>query len=308
MSDVSSTTRQPQSTQHAVRRVLWITLILNVLVAILKLVYGYYANIVSLQADGFHTVFDALSNVIGLVALSLAMRPPDPEHPYGHQKFEVAASLVIGFFIVLGFLEVARGVWAAAAGNASPNISPASYGIVIFTIAVSLIISWYERRAGKRLNSMILISDAAHTFSDALAGVAVLVGILLVDLGMPAGDILAALAVMIFIGSTAFRVLRDGIAVVLDASLLDATTVRNIVQNIPEVRSCHYVRSRGMPGHIHLDLHITLDPDMRLQQAGEILLLVKQKLHQHFPELDDILIQIEPHHPIHYQDVPEQLL
>lgn len=296
------------SNQIAVRRVLWITLGLNVLVAVIKLIYGYYANIVSLQADGFHTVFDALSNVIGLVALSLAMRPPDPEHPYGHQKFEVAASLVIGFFIVLGFLEVARGVWNAAAGDSSPTITPASYGIVIFTIAVSLIISWYERRAGKRLNSMILISDAAHTFSDALAGVAVLVGILLVDLGMPAGDILAALAVMIFIGSTAFRVLRDGIAVVLDASLLDATNVRNIVQRVPEVLSCHYVRSRGMPGHVHLDLHITLDPNMRLKQAGDILLLVKQNLRQHFPELDDILIQIEPHHPIHYEDVPDQLL
>lgn len=306
MTDATHPT-QP-STQHAVRRVLWITLGLNVLVAILKLAYGYHASIVSLQADGFHTVFDALSNVIGLVALGLAMRPPDPEHPYGHQKFEVAASLVIGFFIVLGFLEVARGILAAATGNASPNITPASYGIVIFTILVSLTISFYERRAGKRLNSMILISDAAHTFSDALAGIAVLIGILLVDLGIPAGDILAATAVMIFIGSTAFRVLRDGIAVVLDASLLDATEVRKTVLLNPQVLSCHYVRSRGMPGHIHLDLHITLDPQMRLQQAGEILLTVKQNLRQNFPELDDILIQIEPHQPIHYQDVPEQLL
>ncbi len=306
MTDVANPTQL--SNQIAVRRVLWITLGLNILVAVIKLAYGYHANIVSLQADGFHTVFDALSNVIGLVALSMAMRPPDPEHPYGHQKFEVAASLVIGFFIVLGFLEVARGVWSAAAGDSNPTITSASYGIVIFTILVSLIISWYERRAGKRLNSMILISDAAHTFADALAGIAVLIGIFLVDMGMPAGDILAALAVMIFIGSTAFRVLRDGITVVLDASLLDATEVRRIVENTPEVLSCHYVRSRGMPGHVHLDLHITLDPAMRLKQAGDILLLVKQNLRQHFPELDDILIQIEPHDPIHYEDVPDQLL
>ncbi len=297
------------STQIAVRRVLWITLGLNILVAVIKLVYGYHSNIVSLQADGFHTVFDALSNVIGLVALGLAMRPPDPEHPYGHQKFEVAASLVIGFFIVLGFIEVARGVWSAAAGDSSPTITPASYGVVLFTIFISLIISWYERRAGKRLNSMILISDAAHTFSDALAGIAVLTGIFLVDyMNMPAGDILAALAVMIFIGSTAFRVLRDGITVVIDASLLDATDVCKIVQQTPEVLSCHYVRSRGMPGHVHLDLHLTLDPSMRLKQAGDILLTVKKNLRETFPELDDILIQIEPHDPIHYEDVPDQLL
>ncbi|MBA2663235.1 MAG: cation transporter [Bradymonadaceae bacterium] len=304
-----SITANPQHSNHvAVRRVLWLTLALNIMVAVIKLAYGYHANIVSLQADGFHTIFDALSNVIGLVALSIAMHPPDREHPYGHQKLEVAASLAIGMMIVLGFIEVGRGIWHAAAGGTVPTINPASYGVVIFTICVSLTVSWYERRAGKRYNSMILTTDAAHTFTDALAGVAVLAGMYLVHIGFPVGDILAALAVMIFIGATAFRVLREGLGVIVDASLLDAEAVRNVVEALPQVRSCHYVRSRGMPGHVHLDLHITLDPQMRLAEAGELLLLVKSRLHERFPELLDILVQIEPHYPVHYEDVPEALL
>jgi cation diffusion facilitator family transporter len=300
---------QDRSTNHdAVRRVLWITLGINAVVAAGKLAYGYHANIVSLQADGFHTIFDAMSNIIGLVALGMALRPPDPEHPYGHQKLEVAASLSIGIMILLGLLEIGRGIWQASLDQQAPQIDAGAYAVVIATICASLLVSWYERRAGQRYNSMILTTDAAHTFSDALAGIAVLVGISLVHFGLPMGDLLAALVVMFFIGMTAYRVLREGLGVVVDASLLDAETVKSFIEAISEVRSCHYVRSRGMRGHVHLDLHLTLDPDMTLERAGTVMIDVKRRLRVRFPELRDILIQVEPHHPEHYQDVPEQLV
>ncbi|MFU8807261.1 MAG: cation diffusion facilitator family transporter, partial [Bradymonadaceae bacterium] len=289
---------------EAIRRVLWLTLALNILVATAKLAYGYHASIVSLQADGFHTIFDGLSNIIGLVALGFAMQPPDPEHPYGHHKLEVAASLTIGMMILLGLIEVGRGIWNAGVEGQEPQIAAGAYIVVIGAIAASLIISWYEKRAGERYNSMILKSDAAHTLSDALSGVAVLIGITLVHFGIPMGDILAALVVMLFIGMTAYRVLREGLGVIVDASLLDARVVQAFVEQLPDVRSCHYVRSRGMTGHVHLDLHLTLDPEMKLEDAGRVMIFVKEQLRKKFPGLRDILIQIEPHHPLHYEDVP----
>lgn len=299
---------QPPTHHDAIRRVLWFTLAINTLVATGKLAFGYHANIVSLQADGFHTIFDALSNIIGLVALGMAMRPPDPEHPYGHQKLEVAASLAIGMMILLGLIEVGRGIWHAGADGQEPQISAAAYFVVISAIAASLFVSWYEKRAGERYNSMILTTDAAHTFSDALAGIAVLIGITLVHFGVPMGDLLAALVVMFFIGMTAYRVLREGLGVLVDASLLEAEAVQSVVEAIEAVRSCHYVRSRGMRGHVHLDLHVTLDPQMSLEEAGEVMIYIKERLRAQFPELLDILIQIEPHHPRHYEDVPDQLV
>ena len=299
---------QQHAHHRAVRRVLLITLAVHLLISALKLGFGYYANIVSLQADGFHSLFDAFSNVIGLVALGIALRPPDREHPYGHQKLEVAASLAIGIMILLGLLEVGRGVWRAAVGETEPLITPGAYAVVVLAIAASLLISWYERRAGKKYNSMILTADAEHTFSDALAGVAVLMGMALVSMGFPAGDVVAALAVMVFIGMTAYRVLKNGLDVVVDAALLDAETICQVAEQIDQVLSCHYVRSRGMPGRVHLDLHITLAPEMKLSEAGEVMLDVKAVLREHFPELEDILIQIEPHKPVHYEDVPENLV
>jgi cation diffusion facilitator family transporter len=292
----------------AVRRVLFITLFLNLGVATAKLVVGYFFDIVSLQAEGFHTIFDALSNVIGLTALGIASRPPDPEHPYGHRKFEVAASLVIGLMVVLGLIEVGRGIYDSLLSGTSARIEPIAYVVVVGTAVVNLGIAWYERREGKRHDSMILISDSAHTLSDSLAAIAVLVGILLVDFGVAAGDILAAVVVMMFIGMTAYRVLREGIDVIVDTAFVDAERVQELVESHPDVRSCHYVRSRGMRGSVHLEFHLSLDPDIRLRDAGRVMLEVKDRVRAEMPEVKDIIVQLEPHEAEHVEDVPRRLI
>lgn len=291
-----------------VRRVLWITMLLNLAVAAGKLAYGNFAGIVSLKASGFDSAFDGINNVIGLLAMTLAAKPPDPEHPYGHRKIEVAVSLLIGLMVTLGFIEVGRGVWEAATTGTSPNIEPGAYGVIVASLLVNLGVSIYERRQGTKLNSMLLKADSAHTFTDSIAGVAVLVGMYLVDIGVASGDVLAALVVMFFIGVTAYRVLREGLDVLVDTSFLEPESVREIVEEIPEVITCHYVRSRGMPGHVHVDLHLSLDPQMTLEDAGEILLRVKARLKNHFEDVTDVIVQIEPHKPIHVEDVPEKLV
>lgn len=292
----------------AVRRVLVATLLLNLGVAASKLAVGYSLDIVSLQAEGFHTTFDALSNIIGLVALGIANRPPDPEHPYGHRKFEVAASLVIGIMVLLGLLEVGRGIYTSITTGSKPTIEPIAYVVIIGTVLVNFGVAWYERREGRRHDSMILISDSAHTLSDSLAALAVLVGIYLVDIGLPVGDILASFVVIMFIGMTAYRVLRDGIDVVLDTAPLDAQMVQRLVEEHPDVRSCHYVRSRGMPGSVHLEFHLSLDPELRLADAGSIMIEVKRRLRHEIPEVKDIIVQLEPHEPEHVDDVPARLI
>lgn len=293
---------------RAVRRVLLITLGLNLAVAAAKFGVGYALDIVSLQAEGFHTTFDAASNIIGLIALSIAMLPPDPEHPYGHRKFEVAASFVIGLMVLLGMLEVGRGIYDSVTTGSAARVEPYAYVVVIATVFVNFAVSWYERREGQRHDSMILISDSAHTFSDSLAAMAVLGGIYLVDIGVPAGDLLASIVVMTFIGMTAYRVLRDGIDVLLDTAPLDANLVRRIAEEHPEVRSCHYVRSRGMRGAVHLEFHLSLDPETRLGEAGKVMLDVKTRLAETFPEVKDIIVQLEPHEAEHVEDVPEKLI
>lgn len=293
---------------NAIRRVLLITLALNILVAALKLVWGYHQHIVSLQADGFHSLFDAMSNIVGLVAMGIASRPPDPEHPYGHQKLEVAASTIIGIMVLLGLLEVGRGLYAALTAGQTPVVTASTYGVVMISIVISFGVSFFEHREGRRLGSMILKADATHTLSDGLAALAVLAGIYLIDQGIFAGDVIASVVVMTFIGMTAYRVLRSSIEVLVDTALVDAEDVREIVEAIDGVLSCHFIRSRGMSGHVFLEFHLSMDPSTPLARGGEVMLLAKEKLQRRFPDVQDVLIQLEPHEPEHIDDVPEKLV
>lgn len=293
---------------RAVRKVLWITLALNLAVAGSKLGYGYFSGLVSLQAEGFHSAFDALSNIIGLVALGIARKPADPEHPYGHRKLEAAASLVIGLMVLLGMLEVGRAIYGALVAGITPEVTGAAYAVLIVTIVVNLGVSFYERREGNRLNSMILKSDAAHTLTDSIAALGVLIGLAMVDRGFPQADIVAASIVMVFIGATAIRVLRSGLDVIVDTAHLDARAVRDLVEQMEDVRSCHYVRSRGMPGHVHLEFHMSLDSDISLARAGEVMLAAKERVLSAYPEVEDVLIQMEPHDSHYVEDVPENLV
>lgn len=210
--------------------------------------------------------------------------------------------------VLLGMLEVGRGLWDAAASGNTPNITPISYAVVVGSIITSLSVSLYERRQGKKLGSMILEADSAHTLTDSLAGAAVLIGMLLVQQGFAIADLMAALAVMLFIGITAYRVLREGLDVLVDTSLLDPDDIRSVVESLEPVETCHYVRSRGMPGHVHVDLHISLDPEMKLERAGEILLEVQDMLMREFGDVADVIVQVEPHKRVHVEDVPDQLV
>lgn len=294
--------------RDGVRRVLIVTLSVHLFISAAKLVVGYQGDIVSLQADGLHSLFDALSNLIGLFALAYALRPPDPEHPYGHRKVEVVASLAIGIMLVLALLEIARGIWGGLHGGRPPQVGPLALGVQCAAVVGALLISKYERSRAKRYDSMLLEADSDHTLSDALSGVAVIAGMLLVTWGVPAGDVIAAAVVMVFIGFAAYRVIRTVMDVMVDASFLDAGEVCDVADDFEEVLSCHHVRSRGMQDNVHLDLHITLAPETRLEEAGEVMLELKEALYRRFPQVVDIVIQVEPHKPKHYQDVPEQLL
>ena len=294
--------------RDGVRRVLIVTLSVHLFISAAKLVVGYQGDIVSLQADGLHSLFDALSNVIGLFALGYALRPPDPEHPYGHRKVEVVASLAIGIMLVLALLEIARGIWGGIHGGRPPQVGALALGVQCAAVVGALVISKYERNRAKHYDSMLLEADSDHTLSDALSGLAVIAGMLLVTWGVPAGDVIAAIVVMVFIGFAAYRVIRTVMDVMVDSAFLDAEEVCEVANRFEEVLSCHYVRSRGMQDSVHLDLHITMAPRKTLEEAGEVMLALKEALRRAFPEVTDIVIQVEPHKPRHYEDVPENLL
>ncbi|HEX6324635.1 MAG TPA: cation diffusion facilitator family transporter [Vicinamibacterales bacterium] len=278
----------------AVSRVLWQVLVLNVAVALAKLVFGYATGAVSIISDGFHSLTDSASNVVALVGIRLARQPPDENHPYGHRKFETLASAAIFFFLLLVLIEVLRTALGRLQSGGTPEVSTASFVLMGVTLAINLGVVAYESSAAKRYRSELLMADSHHTRSDVFTSLSVIGALAGVKLGYPILDPLAALLVAGFIGWSGWLIAREASRVLSDATVLDEADVQRVVMSVPGVLGCHHIRTRGSADHAFLDLHVWAPRDMRLEEAHSLSHVVKDRLLEKYPELADVIIHIEP--------------
>jgi cation diffusion facilitator family transporter len=280
---------------QGVTRVLVIVLVMNLCVAAIKLVISSTTGALSLLADSLHALLDASSNVVGLVGIAIASRPADAGHPYGHRRFETLAALTIGLFILSGMGGILYEVVQGLAGRrAAPDVSWTSATIVLVTIIANLAISRYESRQAAGLKSGLLEADAGHTMSDTLGATGVLVSFGAVALGFRQADLVAAVLVAILIGHTAFRILRANLGVLADHARLDPDAVRRVAMQVAQVQGAHKIRSRGSVDHVHVDLHIHVDPAMSVERAHQVTHDVAAAVHAAFPEVADVIIHTEP--------------
>jgi cation diffusion facilitator family transporter len=268
---------------------------LNLAVAAIKLTLGSATGALSLLADGLHALLDASSNVVGLVGIAVASRPADAGHPYGHRRFETLAALSIGLLILSGMAGIVKGLWEGILGRrAVPMVSWSSAGFVFLTIVANFAISRYESRRGAELRSGVLVADAGHTLSDTLGAIAVLVSFGGIALGFPWADMVAAVIVALLIGRTAWKVLSSNVGVLADSARLDPYQVRRIAMQVADVHGAHKIRSRGSPDHVHVDLHIHVDPQMSVERAHAVTHQVAAAVRAAFPEVGDVMIHTEP--------------
>ena len=275
-------------------RVLYRVLVLNVAVAAVKIALGYVTGAVSILSDGFHSLTDAASNVVALVGVSVARRPPDENHPYGHRKYETIASFAILVFLILVLVQVLTAAYDRLVNGGAPRVFPEGIGVMTVTLVVNVLVVRYELRAGRRLNSEVLRADAKHTRSDVLTSVAVLGALLGVWWGYPLLDPIAAVLVAAFIGRAAWEIAQDAARILSDEIVIAEDDVRAVVRSVSEVIGCHQIRTRGPADHVFMDLHIWVDGRTALEAAHATSHVVKDRLITRFPHLADVVIHIEP--------------
>jgi cation diffusion facilitator family transporter len=290
------TTRSARSGSSAgsVSDVLVRVLFLNLAVAAAKLVFGYATGTVSIISDGFHSLTDSASNVVGLAGARASRKPPDEDHPYGHRKFETLAAAAIFLFLVLVVVEVARAALNRLSAGGAPHVSGWSFGVMLVTMAINILVVRYERREGRRLASELLMADAVHTQSDVLTSCAVLVSLAGVYLGAPLLDPIGGLVIAGFIAYSGWQVARETSYVLADRAVMDESRIRGVVMSVPEVVGCHQIRTRGTSDHIFLDLHVWFSGDTTLFEAHRLSHVVKDRVLEAFPEIKDAIIHIEP--------------
>ncbi len=279
----------------AVERVLWIVLLLNMAVAAAKFFFGLASGSTSMRADGIHSFFDGFGNVVGIIALSVASRPADKSHPYGHAKFETYGSLVIGVLLLAAAFEVgSSAVGKLVSGVYTADVTWLSFVVMVGTMAVNIGVTCYERHCGKKYRSDILLADASHTLSDAFVSLGVIAGLVLVQLGFPAADPVMALVVTAAILVTAVGVFRTALRTLSDHARIPSRDISAIASSIPGVCNVHQVRTRGTQGEVYCDLHIQVEPEMTVFHAHGLADQVEDALKRQFPAITEVLVHIEP--------------
>ena len=275
-------------------RVLWRVFFLNLIVAAAKITLGLSSGAVSILSDGFHSLTDTASNIVALVGVRIASQPPDDDHPYGHRKFETMASVGILIFLLLVLFQVMSAAVARLQSGGEPVITWLTFVVMGATFLINLGVVFYERAAGRRLVSEVLMADAHHTTSDLLTSASVIAALIGVRMGYLWLDPVAALVIAGFIGYACWEIFQSTSGILADRFVIPEEAIRDVVRSVPEVVGCHHIRTRGSNDFVFLDLHVWMDRDMRLDEAHRLSHVVKDRLMARFPEIKDAVIHIEP--------------
>ncbi len=284
-----------------VRKVLLITLLLNLLVMGIKSVLGVMTGSLSLLADALHSVTDSANNILGLIASRLARPEPDRDHPYGHQKFDAVGALGIAAFLGVACFEILRGAIERILSGGKPvTISPSELWILLIVLGVNIFVTYYERNVGVRIGSSILVADAKHTMSDVWVTILVIAGLIGVWQGRVLNwpflqwlDVVLAFPVALLVFRSGWEVLKENLPWLVDRAAIAPEAIHAIATSVPGVLNCHAIASRGMVGRqVFIEMHLVVDA-REVETAHRITEEVEARLEARYSPVR-VLIHVEP--------------
>jgi len=283
------------------RRIAIIGMAVSALLAALKIVVGWMGHSVSVTADGFESTADVFASGLLLVGLTLASRPPDKNHPYGHGRVEILTGLLLGFLLLDAGCLIA---WRGLAGAGDTGRVPEAFAVwpLLVSICAKLGLVVVKYRQGRKIGSSSLLADAANDSIDILSGLVALAALSLTlhnPVRFGRADHYGAFCVGLIVIVTALRVMRDTSLHLLD-TMPDDQTIKGIreaamtVQGVAGVEKC-FARKTGFKYHV--DLHLEVDAGISVKSSHEIAHRVRERVREQLPWVDDVLVHVEPWQP-----------
>lgn len=280
-------------------RVSFITIVGNVLLSIIKLLAGIIAHSNAMISDAIHSASDVFSTIIVIIGIKLSARKPDKEHPYGHERMECVAAIVLSIVLFITGLGIGS--------TAVKNITSGSYntlqipGILALAAAILSIVCkegmyWYTRYNARKIDSSALMADAWHHRSDAFSSIGALVGIAGARLGFPVMDSVASLVIFVFIIKAAYDIFKDAIDKMVDHSCDDKTEreIRDCVMGNKDVLGIDLLQTRIFGNKIYVDVEIRANASYTLKEAHEIAESVHNDIEKNFPKVKHIMVHVNP--------------
>lgn len=285
--------------QQVVNRVSVITILANAVLSVFKLMAGVIAHSNAMISDAVHSASDVFSTVIVIIGVKLASRESDKEHPYGHERLECVAAIVLAMVLLFTGLEIGlQAMRAIVKGNYSNLEVPGMLALIaaIISIVVKEVMYWYTRHYAKKIDSSALMADAWHHRSDALSSVGALIGIGGAMLGFPIMDSIASLVIFIFIVKAAYDIFKDAVDKMVDHSC-DEAMERAIYESVlahSEVLGIDLLQTRIFGNKIYVDVEIRVNASYTLHHAHEIAEEVHDKIEKDFPKVKHIMVHVNP--------------
>lgn len=288
------------SKEKTAMRVAWNTIIGNALLSLVKLAAGIAGQSTAMLSDAVHSLSDVMSTGVVMVGIRMAGKAADKEHPYGHERFESVAAFILAAMLCATGLGIGySGLRSIMAGNQGDLAAP---GLVALAAAVvSIVVKegmyWYTRAAARKIASDALMADAWHHRSDALSSIGSFAGILGARMGFPILDPVAALVICAFIVRASCDIFREAIGKITDRSLDDATLeqIRNLVLQQEHVRGIDKLYSRIFGDKVYVDIEISVNGDMPLDQAHAVAHGVHDRVEAAFPTVKHCMVHVNPY-------------
>ncbi|WP_071517353.1 cation diffusion facilitator family transporter [Geitlerinema sp. PCC 9228] len=284
-----------------VRRVLLVTLALNILVMAIKATIGLLTGSLSLLADALHSITDSANNILGLVANHFATPKPDREHPYGHQKFDAIGALGVAAFLGIACFEILKGaIDRLLTGTQEISITASHLWLLLVVLGVNIFVAFYERSVGQKIGSSILIADAKHTMGDVWVTMIVIGGLVGIwsarNVDLPQLqwlDVLLAFPVALLVFQSGWDVVRENLPWLVDEIAIAPEAIYEEVMQVRGVRNCHAIASRGIVGRqVFIEMHLIVNAN-DVETAHQITEAVEDRLEQRYAPVRTI-IHVEP--------------
>lgn len=300
--DTSVAPRTPADEKRMIRKISFVGIFGNILLSSFKLFAGIYGNSSAMVSDAVHSMSDVFATFIAMLGVKLSKRTADENHPYGHERLECLASLLLGVLLLVTGIGIGKvGLTNIFSGDYKNLTPPATIALVaaIVSIVTKEGMYWYTRYYAKLLNSSAFLADAWHHRSDAFSSIGSLVGIGGAMLGYPVLDSVASVVICLFILKVAYDILKTAVNNMLDTSCGEEydRKLKSFITGQEGVVCVDVLRSRSFGNMVYVDLEMEVDGEIPLRQAHAIAERVHADVEACFPEVKHIMIHINPAEP-----------
>ena len=280
-------------------RVSAVSIVGNVILSLFKLLAGIIANSGAMVSDAVHSASDVFSSIVVIIGVKLSARDSDDDHPYGHERLECVAAIVLAVVLLItGLFIGASAIENIASGNYGELAVPGTLALIaaIVSIVVKEAMFQYTKYYAKKLDSGAIMADAWHHRSDALSSIGALVGIAGARMGVPILDSVASLVICLFIAKAAYDIFRDAVAKMVDKSCDKETeqALRECVLEQNGVMGIDLLSTRVFANKIYADIEIIADGNLTLREGHEIAENVHIAIEQSFPKVKHIMVHVNP--------------